>query len=725
MFFISNLKVKKVFSYIFLIVLIFGIFSPVFHIHGQVPGDPNFVGPVQSAPNNNSDTGGWSSWLNPLKWAPSLLGFVFYWILKVVSLFMGLTGLLLNFVINTTVVNMSSGIKNMIGINYAWKIVRDLLNMVFIFILVYYGILLILSLKSTQEIRRFIVAIVVASILVNFSLFFTKVIIDASNVVTIGIYNFTLGENLKDDKYGLSNAYQNSLGLQGFFSKDSITLDNLGGDNFSYLTVNVMGSILFLVVSFVFLAISVMFTIRYLVLLILLALSPIAYLGTAIPGLGGYSKQWWEVLWGQVLFAPIYMIMTLVVLTLMNSGGFIGGKINYSQWPNIASANQVAAGSSVQLLFNFALVIGLTIASLVIAKKYSTQGATQIGKLTSSATALAGGAVFGGAARLGRNTVGRAGNAIANSERMKDASVSDNFFKRNLAKAGLATGNRAATSSFDVRASNVGKTTIGQLGVDFGKAPDRKKVNFQKEREELTKKKAEFAKSLKPTDEAVAIEKEKTQKPLDEAKEKAGAEHDVAKDKLDAMKKEKERLEKERDSSVLEESKRAIQEKIDGIDKEIKEEEKNVGNLEKASEKASTAAKENEERIKNIFKTRVDKYAESFEKESNMGRWAKNILKVGAGGAVGSVAGGIGAAVGAGTGRNYGRTKSDNRAIAVAIRKVTKGKTADEELRELYKKKKKEAEDRGEGESWKEEGGEKSEEKEEKSTEPPATPPTT
>src|SRR5581483_1447395 len=112
-----------------------------------------------------------------------------YLLLQIMSLILWIAGVTLNFVIQNTVVTMSSTVAGFTGINIAWKVVRDLLNIGFIFLLIYEGIKLIVSESSGPKVRDFVVGVVITAILINFSLFFTKLLIDASNVVTIGFYN--------------------------------------------------------------------------------------------------------------------------------------------------------------------------------------------------------------------------------------------------------------------------------------------------------------------------------------------------------------------------------------------------------------------------------------------------------------------------------------------------------------------------------------------------------
>jgi len=484
--------------------------------------------------------------------------------------------------------------------------------------------------QSKTDIKKFITGIILASLLINFSLFFTKVLIDASNVVTIGIYQSIIIDTRSEDAYGgLSNAYQQSLGTQGFMGTENIIKSgSLTDDNYNKLLVLTMASILVLVTSFVFFAISVMFVVRYIVLIILLTLSPIAYMGLAgLPGIKKHADEWWESLWGQLLFAPIFMIMTWVILTLITSPGFTGMKLDPKQWTAFASAeDSLKSTGFLSLFFNFSLIIGLTIMSLVIAKKFATQGASQIKAFSSWTTASAGGLMFGGAARFGRNTIGRAGNVAANSEYLKEKSVTGGMVSRNLAKLTLVGGSKAATNSFDARSNSGFESLVGATGVKFGKGEDSKKVNFQKDLEEKAKKQADYAKSLKPTDDAMR-EKEVEQKKLDKSQENAKSDLDKSIQKIKDLKDREGRLRENVNKVATNEEREKIRNEIVLIEEQTKNEQLGLDKLKQVSSIATEKAKKHKDEMDDIYKNRVEKYAQIIENESKILRYTKNAFK--------------------------------------------------------------------------------------------------
>lgn len=646
-------------------------------------------------------------------------------LLYLMSWVTGISGLLLNFVLKYTIVDMKTNLAGLTGINTAWKVIRDIMNIAFIFLLVYEGILMIIGQSSVEKVRKFIVAIVIASLLVNFSLFFTKVLIDASNIVTIGVYNSLLPPNPipTDLNYGLSNAFTSKLQITSLYSTKANS--DLGGQTgLGGIIIFTVGSAIILLVSaFVFFAIACMFVIRYITLIILLMLSPIAYMGSVIPGFGTYSRQWWESLKGQLLFAPIYMIMTSVILTLMGSSKFL---VNGAEFAKALANNggTPPTDATLGLILNFAVIIGLLIASLVIAKSASTKGSSLIGKATGNLTAFAGGAVMGGVAAVGRRTVGAQANKMANDKDLQDRAAAGDL----KAQAKLKTYRGIAASSFDARRSRVGEMTATATGVSLGKgtegipfmgnakAGQGGYTQIVKDKEAKEKK---YMESLKPSDEQEAQHRAEAKETLEskEFKEREEAERkklfdsEEAKAKLAKEKRpheevkvaaEKEKAEAEKRVSRAEAENKRLK---DEYEKVLREESRPGGNTNRVNEALKAA-----ETQKSLLKTEQDtlqqkinahKKAEDaiteIEKKASDARknWQseehKNLIldskKAEEGGrTLYQKRGDDYASTFDEKAKRPWRNTQTNKTAASAVRKASKGKSPEEQLEELAKK---------------------------------------
>ncbi len=525
---------KKIFPYILILVVLVGILGPTTNVDAQAPSLPaciiQYFGsatpvitnapcidangvthqvatPAAGAAAKASIDGGGGCWVWDIPcYIRKALEAIFYAILTLMSFILWLAGQLLNYVLDYTIMDMKKNLDDLDGINIAWKVIKDLMNIAFIFMLVYEGIKLIIGVGSREYIKKFIAGIVLASILINFSLFFTKVLIDASNIVTIGIYTQILGPNanVKDTwgfPYGLSNPIVKSLGLTSIYDSDAPAFGS-GKDIAGIFIMGFGSGTVILIASFIFFAVAIIFLVRYLVLIFLLMLSPIGYMGMGLPFMKPYATKWWESFKGQLLFGPIYMLMTWVILTLMGSKGFITAG-SYSEMFNGASKINL---SSMSLLFNFVLLIGLLIASLVIAKNTAKQGSELIGQATGKVSAFAGGVVAGGASGIMRNTVGARYDRMANDQQLMDAAARGD----KGAQARLDRYRKLASSSFDARRSKLGESLQSSTGMGLGKGTEgvpfmgnakAGEGGFEKKRKDEVKKREEYIKSLKPTDE--------------------------------------------------------------------------------------------------------------------------------------------------------------------------------------------------------------------------------
>jgi hypothetical protein len=100
-------------------------------------------------------------------------------------------GGLLEYAISALVVNMGGFIYE-IGMGSAidslWEVMRDIFNLLFIFGLIYIGFVTILKADSSGT-KKMLASIVAAALLINFSLYITKIIVDFTNLGAYQIYN--------------------------------------------------------------------------------------------------------------------------------------------------------------------------------------------------------------------------------------------------------------------------------------------------------------------------------------------------------------------------------------------------------------------------------------------------------------------------------------------------------------------------------------------------------
>ncbi len=396
------------------------------------------------------------------------------------------SGLLLNYSVKEYVVGFGAGFRDSglgFAVNNLWVTVRDIFNLTFIFGLVYIGFKMILN-SGDSNARRMLVSLILAALLVNFSLFITKFVIDFSNIAATqfaAAFSSTSGAEVN---YNLTEKFMQLTGLSSLWdSAKSVAAMPVGG-GWAYI----FGSlILYLVMAFVFFAGAILLIIRYIVLNIYMILSPIMFLGWVFPGFSGASQKYWDGFLQRAFFAPAYLLMLFFAAEVLKAMSIP----KKSMADAFTGSNPtIATQSFVETIPYFILTCAFLIAAIVVAQKMGAVGATNaiaIGnRLRGTAQRAAGSATFGAAAVVGQRTIGYGAQKAANSDWLRNKAATSMLGSATL-KASRAVGDK----SFDGRnAFGLGKT----LGVgDGGKGGYNTKV------EAKNKKDADYAKSLGET----------------------------------------------------------------------------------------------------------------------------------------------------------------------------------------------------------------------------------
>lgn len=412
---------------------------------------------------------------------------IYYIILTPLGWVLWAAGEILDLSINVSIYQMNAFING--GANggivfTTWGIFRDIANLFFIAILIYVSVITVLGLGDW---KKMITNVIITALIINFSLFFTEVIIDASNIFTLQFYEKinTVQSNSTATGNGISAAIMNPLkltliynnqstgnyssvttpgSLSGLAQAGAVQTDKLG----AMITTMLLGSLMILITSFVFLAAAILFVTRFIILIALMIFSPLAFAGIALPKINSLiTKKWWDSLIDQCIFAPTFMVMVWVTVRIINSSSFSQFLQSGGGSPALSIDTITTGGSqTITLILNFAIVIGFMILSLVVAKMLGAKGAD-------FAVEKAGAATIGIAASLGRNTFGKAADSLAKSEFYKNRIATIPIVGR-VGKAGLE---KVGGASFDVRnrLSAIPGAPLGKATGKGGFAAEEKK----------------------------------------------------------------------------------------------------------------------------------------------------------------------------------------------------------------------------------------------------------
>lgn len=240
-------------------------------------------------------------------------------ILEVGSYVAWLGGKLLNWTFNELVLQMGGRVNTSeIGgnINILWKVIRDICNLAFIFGFIYVGFSAIIS-SLNHGTKTMLAQIIIGAILINFSLYITKVVIDFSNFTAVQIYNNITIDHVNDDnQLNISDGFAHTIGLQTAYGKvDPNTLGKVAGDGGFWFYF--IATIFFLVLGFVLAAGGILIAIRFIALLMIMIFSPILFAATVFPKTAEHASDLWHKLFSYAFFAPVYLILLLISLMIL------------------------------------------------------------------------------------------------------------------------------------------------------------------------------------------------------------------------------------------------------------------------------------------------------------------------------------------------------------------------------------------------------------------------
>ncbi|MFA6404636.1 MAG: hypothetical protein WCW03_01390 [Candidatus Paceibacterota bacterium] len=355
--------------------------------------------------------------LDPWNFAWALMSNLMQVFLTMTSWLVGLTGTLMNVSIGLTT-NIGSFVNDTPVIYTVWEIIRDLASMVLIFFILWAAIQMIVGIK-TPNFNSLIFSIIIMGILINFSFFFTRVLIDASNIVSLqflnaiapgkeyvsgsGISDWTL-KGFKDG--GLSDIFMGSLAVNKWYDNAKIINTSASGVNTTsnqdaapirIVLVTLGGMIVMIFASLSFLGAAAAAILRLAMLIFLLAFSPIWIASIAMPQLKDLTKDWFSQFKAHLLFLPVYLMFMYVAIRILTES-----KLNMLTTTNSAFLSQDNLNGYITLFVGFAIVIIMLNLPLIAAVKVAGAGSAMSEKWFKGVKGAVGG-------WMGRSTVGRVG----------------------------------------------------------------------------------------------------------------------------------------------------------------------------------------------------------------------------------------------------------------------------------------------------------------------------
>jgi hypothetical protein len=402
----------------------------------------------------------------------------------------GLFGELFDFFIGYSLSSATYGYPFVVT---GWDLVRDISNIFFIIIMVWTGFSAVFDTEKTSM-KKVVPNLIVNALLINFSLFATRVVIDISNVTARIFYSEMVVCQQSGEVNGVCQPGQYETGLGGYwplsekivssfnpqlmFQKSILTPPTTSTDGVQNITqaaantiqqtdserdkanyfmvVSLIAAVLMVGLGVMFFKVAFLFVGRVVGLYICMIFSPFAFLSREIPMLGGIERlrwsDWLKELTSYAMLAPVFVFFLYIIYTFLSS--------NFVQQIGI----QVTQNSGF-----FEIVMSIVIPMLIIyfllkaaqdaAEKLSGEIGRTIQKYGEQITGLAAGAAIGvatgGASLAGTQFGSRATKAIGEKTGLTQwaaANADNNRFAR-WTNNSLS---KSQTGSWDVRKTKVG-----------------------------------------------------------------------------------------------------------------------------------------------------------------------------------------------------------------------------------------------------------------------------
>lgn len=305
-------------------------------------------------------------------------------------------------------------------IEAGWEILRDFVNIVFIFALLIIAFNIVLDREGSNN-KKMLVKTLLVALVLNFSLFITYAVIDASNIFAHLFYDRieTTGEvyvqgqggggdegdsaqSLSEFFSGFTGAKSPSIAILSTFNPQKI-ITGAGTVGFfeSFLIIFFAGAMNILI-AYVFISVALLFLGRTVGLMLLGIFAPLAFGTLTIPNAQNIDwigfNTWWRQLLSLAFMAPIYLLLLYLTVTFAINEGVLASIANIGGGTSVIS-------SILSVVLPFALIAMLLMVALKVTKKLSGELGGMIVDYAKKGIggAVAAGAIVatGGAAALG------------------------------------------------------------------------------------------------------------------------------------------------------------------------------------------------------------------------------------------------------------------------------------------------------------------------------------
>lgn len=559
---------KKILTYILIFVVVFGAVFPALDFVGVTGGSSVVYAGETIAKSNGVEC---DFFYGEGTWAGCLAIFSETILYEGSSFVLTMSGQLFNSLLSFS---LSHKVMNADFVTDTWGSLRDMANLLFIFILVAVSIGIILGFSNYNN-KGIIRDVIIVALLINFSLFTARVVIDTGNIMGLAFYDAIQAPETSTvvdvsitgvPEKDISGNFMSTFNPARLVDNSSFEawLEE-GGKAMSLFFVFLVASVINIYTAYIFFMAGFIFVVRIAWLWILMIVSPLAFISYAIPTFKSNWDKWWSKLFDKAFCLLVFMFLMWLTLTIIGSNFFneffvtdIGG-LNFLEFLTL-------------IFLQFMISITLLRLTLSETKKMCDDGGLGVKafSLVKGAAGLAVGAATGGAAFAARGVVGaKVGQLASTMEKGKFATTGSGKLAlktlRNIenAKWGTKEGYKDRVKRQATEHATYAKSLTGEKKDDAGKITqeNRQKQYLDNMREAsplriLTQSRAGAQKYAKDTDKKVENEakRDEKQKELERIKDDISRKKDFIKNSaaevpdrrdLDRLVNEREKIERE------------------------------------------------------------------------------------------------------------------------------------------------------------------------------------
>jgi len=286
-------------------------------------------------------------------------------------------------------------------VNVGWPFIQGIANLGFIIALLFIAFATTLRFE-TVGIRRMLPRLLLAAVLINFSLVIGGVLIDMSRILMAIMLNMMAPEGAQINVNTIGaiplNGFDLITSIEQLSTIDRRSMLSRFGDfipgvaivksfftnNFEIVATMLLKTFLFWIAAGSLLIIVAQLFVRYIVLVLLLMIAPLAYLAIAFPLAENLAKRWWTMFLKYVFYGPVVIFILLIMSRVIEAN---------KQFP--ANLSEFHKG-----LLNLAVTASLLVIAAQAGKQAGLIGAAAtVGFVTKQGKRLAGGTYrYGGGA---------------------------------------------------------------------------------------------------------------------------------------------------------------------------------------------------------------------------------------------------------------------------------------------------------------------------------------